>query len=264
MKRPRAKYPGPPRAAWQSSSAAVLLAASLVGCASATHSAPAESPTASIAAIDPCADIDLRLPDGRELDLTGTWRGMLNGEYFLSQHGACLFWMGRSASADKVPAGNYFTNVFDGRIESDSTVTGQWSDVPAQPDASANYGVLRLAIDSFTFDGRTWPALRLQSQYPFDVYADTRWQPEETLGSVATYVGVVGIDSGTCPWLDAEGVRYELSGPVFVEGTHVVTPDGEGASAGDQVRVEARMAQMLGGGGCGSNVLLVSDLAPTP
>jgi hypothetical protein len=187
------------------------------------------------------------------------WRTNLNNEYFFAQHGSCLFSLGRSAAEGDLPPGTFFTNVFEGRIESDFTVAGLWGDVPAEPNGSLNHGTVRLAIEFFSDSGQTLPSLHLLEDDP-DIYGDSRWQPELSVGELATYVGILGIDPGPCPWLEIEGARYELTGWVSVEGSHVSGASGQSIGVGELARVEGRIAQALGYFGCQSSALLVMDI----
>ena len=70
----------------------------------------------------------------QSLNLTGTYMADDGGIYFVQQSGNTLWWAGLSVdpglSADKVwHRGLSFTNVFRGTINSDNTITGDWSDV---------------------------------------------------------------------------------------------------------------------------------------
>lgn len=241
----------------------IVVAGLVVGC-SASNSPPVESPLASIAVGDVCPPIDVRTPNGESLDLGGLWHSQHDGTYFLSQHESCLFWLGQSAADAEAAQGANWTNVFSGQILPGLVVVGPWSDVPAHPDIPANSGQLELSIGFFTQDGAEWPMLQLRQQEPAGVYGDLRWQPEATLSDVATYVGTLGVEHLDCPWLEVDGDRYELAGYIGIEGNHVFggRESGPAVEIGEQARVEARIGQALGSGGCAPSAMMVLGLEP--
>jgi hypothetical protein len=242
-----------------------VVATLLAGCSASSSSTPSATPNSSAAAVEICPEIDLRMPNGDPLDLSGRWLANTTGSYFLSQDNSCLFWMGESSPWEDVPAGAYWTNVFSGRIVSSFVAAGPWSDVPAVAGAAANHGQLRLAIEFFDIDGVTWPSLSMLSQEPADVFGDTAWQREESISEIEAFTGTFGIDESDCPWLEVDGQRYALVGSGYIEGQHVFSRDGRGVLAGAQAHVEAQVAAALSDPRCPSSAqLLVWDLYPAP
>lgn len=108
-----------------------------VACAGpAASGAPTQAPTGSpgIATTD-CPNIDLRSPSGDRVNLTGTWEtereGTRAGIYFLHQVGECVWFAGSfpwPEDASQGPLG-FVTVVFQGRVRSDFSITGEWIDV---------------------------------------------------------------------------------------------------------------------------------------
>ena len=87
---------------------------------SGTHPEPSAEPTD--AGLAECQPLDLVLPAGEPLDLTGSWQGNDLGPYQLRQFGDCLWWVGQNAT---------FTVLFFGHLSSDFTITGHWATVAA-------------------------------------------------------------------------------------------------------------------------------------
>jgi len=80
-----------------------------------------------------CGFIDLRDPDGAQIDLTGTWRHAQGGPvYYLYQDGTCVWYAGGFAASggDQTwgPLG-LFTVVFEGTVAADFTISGRWASV---------------------------------------------------------------------------------------------------------------------------------------
>src|SRR4051794_24324958 len=79
--------------------------------------------------------------------LTGTYRADDGGIYYVQRSSNTLCWVGMSLDSE-LPAdlqwhrGLNFANVFRGTINSDNTVTGEWSDVPR--GTSCNGGTLTI------------------------------------------------------------------------------------------------------------------------
>lgn len=69
-----------------------------------------------------CQPLDLVLPSGEPLDLSGSWQANDLGPYQLRQFGDCLWWVGQNAT---------FSLVFFGHLNSDFSVTGEWATVSA-------------------------------------------------------------------------------------------------------------------------------------
>ena len=91
---------------------------------SAAPSASVPEPTAAPAdtATAECQPLDLVLPSGEPLDLTGSWQGNDLGPYQLRQFGDCLWWVGQNAT---------YTLLFFGRLDADFTVAGNWGAIAA-------------------------------------------------------------------------------------------------------------------------------------
>ncbi len=111
--------------------AVLILTGALAACASPSGT-PAQSPVQSgpaatsgempVSGIADCQPLDLLLPSGEPLDLTGSWEGNDLGPYQMRQFGDCLWWIGQSAT---------YSMLFFGRVNSDFTVAGPWSTVAA-------------------------------------------------------------------------------------------------------------------------------------
>jgi hypothetical protein len=111
----------------------LTVAAILAGCAGTAgpsaspgpSEAPSAPPSAPSAAIT-CDPLDLRLPSGEPLDLTGTWRGNDDGLYQVRQYGQCVWWVGQTDT---------WVHLLHGTVISDFTVSASWATV-----ASSNRG----------------------------------------------------------------------------------------------------------------------------
>lgn len=100
---------------------ATLLAA--CSSATATPSPSAAGPTNEQAAVtEQCNPIDLRLPSGDEVDLTGSWQGDDLAPYEMRQFGDCLWWVGNNP---------VFTYVGFVHLNSDFTLAGEWATIAA-------------------------------------------------------------------------------------------------------------------------------------
>ena len=83
----------------------------------------AESPEVVAPADDVnCQPLDLVLPSGEQLDLTGSWVGDDLGPYQLRQWGDCLWFVGQN---------NTVAALFFGHLRDDFTVRGHWSTISA-------------------------------------------------------------------------------------------------------------------------------------
>jgi hypothetical protein len=69
-----------------------------------------------------CQPIDMSLPSGEPLDLTGSWEGNDLGPYQLRQFGDCLWWVGQN---------NILSVLFFGHLRTDFTVRGRWATIAA-------------------------------------------------------------------------------------------------------------------------------------
>jgi hypothetical protein len=118
------------------------------GPAAPSATAPKPSAAATNAASAECQPLELLLPSGEELDLSGSWQGDDLGPYQLRQFGDCLWWVGQNAT---------FSIVFFGHLDSDFTITGSWATVAASDhviggvrnpaDLYIGTGTLSLEID---------------------------------------------------------------------------------------------------------------------
>jgi hypothetical protein len=106
----------------------LALVGTIAGCSPASGS-PAPSAIASEpvaasadAGLAECQPLDLVLPSGELLDLTGSWEGNDLGPYQLRQFGDCLWWVGQNAT---------FMMLFFGQLDPDFTVTGNWATAAA-------------------------------------------------------------------------------------------------------------------------------------
>ena len=112
-------------------------------------------------------------------ELTGTYLADDGGIYYVQRSGNTLWWAGMSL--DKEPAsadlqwhrGLSSTNVFRGNINSDNTVTGEWSNVPR--GASLNGGTLSFRFSS---SGRVTQFTRIAATGNF---VATTWQKIDAL-----------------------------------------------------------------------------------
>lgn len=108
---------------------AILAMVGLVAACSPASGTPVPSgsggaPSAASSGVDlaQCQPLDLVLPSGEPLDLTGSWLGNDEGPYQVRQFGDCLWWVGQNAT---------FTMLFFGRVQQDFMVVGPWSTVAA-------------------------------------------------------------------------------------------------------------------------------------
>jgi hypothetical protein len=109
----------------------VALTVILVGCnspASSTEPASSDSPAPSVAAATSCHPLDLRSPNGEEVDLTGTWQGPAR-LLSVRQFGRCVWWEELSAFVDDEPPGYHYRRLFQGELLSDFTIVGRFGDV---------------------------------------------------------------------------------------------------------------------------------------
>jgi len=103
----------------------LLLMVMLAACTS-----PAASPTPNVsatatpepAAAEECHPLDLRVPSGEPLDLTGSWQGDDLAPYEMRQFGDCLWWVGNN------PVFTYLGFV---HLKPDFTLAGEWATISA-------------------------------------------------------------------------------------------------------------------------------------
>ena len=119
------------------------------------------------------------LPPPPVSELTGTYHANDGGIYYVQRSSNTLWWAGMSLDKDPSSAdfqwhrGLNFTNVFRGTINSDNTVTGEWSDVPR--GASLNGGTLSFR---FSNSGGVTQFTRIAATGNF---AATTWQKRDAL-----------------------------------------------------------------------------------
>lgn len=107
----------------------LLVLSMLVACAR-TVGPPGASPSpiaSAQAGFAGCLAIDLRLPSGDRLDLTGTWVGG-STIHHMRQVGDCVWWVGLSNLPGE-SQGESWLNTFQGHLTSDFTLSGVWADV---------------------------------------------------------------------------------------------------------------------------------------
>jgi hypothetical protein len=138
--------------------ALIATVAGVVACGS-----PSASPTGSAAfrtvpsapIAERCPPIDLRTPSGEQINLNGSWvtekEGVRGGIYYFRQVGECIWFVGGfpNLEADVIDfAGPLGLNtvLFDGRLNDDFTVTGDWIDGRDQFVQAGRGGTLDLAV----------------------------------------------------------------------------------------------------------------------
>ena len=110
------------------------------------------SPTASVeAGFAGCLSIDLLLPSGEPLDLTGTWGGG-STIHHVRQVGDCVWWVGISDLPGEAP-GESWMNSFQGHVKSDFTLSGIWADVYTDLSGSLHEGRTTYPIEMTMVDG---------------------------------------------------------------------------------------------------------------
>lgn len=110
-------------------------------------------------------------------DISGKWIGNDGGTYFIQQNGNTITWFG----SDTFKQGEGFSNVFFGKMVSDTRISGPWADVPMS--ATQSNGEMSLNCDIingvptltqasatggfggtvFTKDHKVWTFSRIQS-----------------------------------------------------------------------------------------------------
>ncbi len=109
----------------------ILAVVILAGCrspASSVEPGSSGSPAPSEAAVGQgCHPVDLRSPDGEEVDLTGAWQGGVTF-HEARQHDDCVWWVGFSSwPGDDL--GSAWLLTFSGHIAPDFTLSGEWSEI---------------------------------------------------------------------------------------------------------------------------------------
>jgi hypothetical protein len=125
---------------WNKRSWAPLLVLSMfAACAPTGDPGASVSPSASAeAGFAGCLPIDLLLPSGDHLDLTGTWVGG-STIHHVRQVGNCVWWVGMSDLPGESP-GESWLNSFQGHLNADFTLSGVWADVYTERSGSLHEG----------------------------------------------------------------------------------------------------------------------------
>jgi hypothetical protein len=249
---------------WLAAIGLTFVLASCVTNPSPSGAAPGASEPASDQA---CPSDELLTPAGEPLDLAGRWRANDLGEYFVSQHGSCIYWVGLGPGFEDRKPDTWWTNAFVGHLNSDFTIDGAWGDVPYQVDvADQADGELTLGVGFYDQDGRQWPSMHLVERRAGCCYLRTDWVLDASLPARAVFTGTYQYD-GECPWLEVEGQGYEL-----VQTRYYLTSDGHLlddqneviARPGDEVRVEGQVSPQLAAADCQPSAMLAWDLEPVP
>jgi hypothetical protein len=124
---------------------------------SSSGSAPG-SPVAqaSAPAATACTPIDLRLPSGEALDLTGTWQGA-RSVTFVRQVGSCVSWISLSDPPGQELGASQMV-IFRGELASDFTLSGEWSWIVGIDHPPV--GSVTFEIDQATVNGEETLVLR--------------------------------------------------------------------------------------------------------
>lgn len=144
---------------WPIRLAAVATATALASCAGSTGWVPESTssggaPSAAVAT-DDCPAIDLRTPGGDRIDLNGTWEtereGSRAGIYYFRQIGTCVWFAGgfpKPTDTDLPGPLAFVTVVFRGKVSTDFSISGEWTDVRNQflVTNPRQNGTLRLTI----------------------------------------------------------------------------------------------------------------------
>jgi hypothetical protein len=109
----------------------VALTAIFAGCntpAPSTETASSDLPAPLVAAAPAsCHPLDLRSPDGEQVDLTGAWQGGVTF-HEARQSDDCVWWVGFSSwPGDDL--GSAWLLTFSGHIAPDFTLSGEWSEI---------------------------------------------------------------------------------------------------------------------------------------
>lgn len=238
-------------------------------CGTGTPSSSAIPGASAPSATRNCSSISVLTPSGARVQLTGVWRGNDQGVYDILQRESCINWLGMSQDVG-FGAGDIWTNVFIGTVNSDFTISGRWGDVPFNPAISSDQlgiGSLLLHIDFDRSTGVERPVLRTVEQTGF--FGGTVWVQQESLPAATDLDGLFGgIEDQACVWVEANGERVELvgSGQWVYRDPPLSVQDASGhiaARVGDPIRVHGRLAPMLGSG-CADSAILVDALDPIP
>lgn len=108
--------------------AVLVLAACNSGSAAPNEAGSGAAPDASnVVSGAECRPIDLRSPQGAQVDLTGTWSS--DGfDHHVRQIGDCVWWIGYSRWPGTEP-GELATLTFFGHLNTDLTLAGVWTSI---------------------------------------------------------------------------------------------------------------------------------------
>lgn len=126
----------------------LLAGALVVACGEAA--APTTPGAASPVAGAGCQPVELRGPDGRQIDLSGTWSGNDGGRYYLKQIDSCVWWSGLSAFEGQ-SLGEEWIMAFRGRLDDEGVIVGDFVDVKGTNPGS---GTMSIRVQAEQRDGR--------------------------------------------------------------------------------------------------------------
>ena len=132
---------------WLGLATAVAL---VLGCAGAPPPTAPGSPPAGGAGGASCQPVELRGPDGRQLDLSGTWSGNDGGRYYIKQIDSCVWWSGLSAFEGQ-SLGDEWIMAFRGTLDSDGVIVGDFVDVKGTNPGS---GTMTIRVQAEQRDGQ--------------------------------------------------------------------------------------------------------------
>lgn len=131
---------------------ASLLAAILAGaCGADPAASPAtEAPPSGDPAGAVCTPVEVAGPDGRQIDLSGTWSGNDGGRYYIKQIDSCVWWAGLSDFANQA-LGEEWIMTFRGTLNADGVVSGDFVDVKGTNPGS---GTMAIRVAAEQRDGQ--------------------------------------------------------------------------------------------------------------
>ena len=133
---------------------ASLVVLSVLAACGSTGDPPSDSPSPTASAeagFAGCLPIELLLPSGEPLDLTGTWDGG-STIHHVRQAGDCVWWVGISDLPGEAP-GESWMNSFQGHVKSDLTLSGIWADVYTDLGGRLHEGRTTYRIEMTRVDG---------------------------------------------------------------------------------------------------------------
>jgi hypothetical protein len=103
-----------------------LLAVSVAGCSG--EAVQSATPSGSSVSTAGCTPVELRGPDGRQIDLSGTWSGNDGGRYYIKQIDSCVWWSALSNFPSQ-SLGDEWIMAFRGTLGADGRIVGDFVDV---------------------------------------------------------------------------------------------------------------------------------------